>query len=517
MKQRIINKILLSAGLLPGIAYMANAQAPHSYETNISGFNIPAGYTVTSLSETMYMGANNPVTFQTDGLDSIFSKNVWISPLATITGIGSMSFNDPSVAGGTSGATTVDGNNNPITITNLSNNNPSGIILSDIADTEFSTTNPTGTSAAALVITGNTLTLRPSGASITLNGYDLSLGSTTNFVNAGADRLVITGNSSTAHLIKQNQSSPFLFPVGIAANDYTPATITPTTTATNVYVAVQDYTQVPKVSDNKYAINRSWNIYGTNSIPAKITLQHNSETEGSGFVQNASYITDFTSGSWAIPIPADDAGSTLFSIGINTSAIVSLLASSGSANAYYTVTNSSTPLPIPLVKPLTATLNGGCSGVVLSWTTGVENNFDHFTLYASTDNKNFTIIAQPAGKGSGSSYSFTQANPESGINYYQLTGTDKDGSITFYGTTSINVGCAVVTNVYPNPATTQLNVKVPANGNYQLISEMGTPVLNGSLQAGTNKLNIGNLSEGAYILRVMTNNSINNYKVIIKK
>jgi hypothetical protein len=177
------------------------------------------------------------------------------------------------------------------------------------------------------------------------------------------------------------------------------------------------------------------------------------------------------------------------------------------------------PLSVSLAAPLTATLNGGCSAVVLSWTSGVENNFDHYTLYTSTDGKNFTkIIAQPAAKGSGSSYSFAQANPASGINYYQLTGTDKDGSVTIYGTTSIDVACAVASvNVYPNPATTQLNVIAAGNGNYQLMNEAGTSVLNGSLQAGANTLNVSNLSEGMYILHVTTNGSSNNYKVVIKK
>ncbi|MDR0792132.1 MAG: T9SS type A sorting domain-containing protein [Chitinophagaceae bacterium] len=515
MKQKFTNKILLSAGLLLGIACTANAQAPGSYETNIGGLVIPAGYTVTSVSETYYMGGSTAVTFQTDagGLDSIFSKKVWISPLATITGAGSMSFNDPSKAGGAASADTIDGNNNPITITKLSNNNPSGIVLGDITENEFGTTNPTGTSAGALVINSPTFTLGTPGANISLNGNDLSLGANTNFVNAGADRMVITGNSTTAHLIKQNQSAAFVFPVGIAANDYTPATITPSAT-TNIYVAVQDYTQAPTVVAGSSGINRTWSIYGdASSLTATLTLEHNATTNGGGFNQSTSYITNYNGVSWSLKSSAtqSNAGSA------NTEQSVPLLASG--ATAFYTVTNSLAPLSVILAQPLTATLNAGCSGVVLSWTTGVENNFDHFTLYTSTDDKNFTkVIAQPTAKGSGSSYSFTQTNPESGMNYYQLTGTDKNGSVTIYGTTGINVACAVATvNVYPNPATTQLNVKAGGNSNYQMINEMGAPVLNGSLQAGTNTIGVSSLPAGMYILRVMTNGSINNYKVIIRK
>jgi hypothetical protein len=130
-----------------------------------------------------------------------------------------------------------------------------------------------------------------------------------------------------------------------------------------------------------------------------------------------------------------------------------------------------------------------------------------------------TVLSKPAGKGSGSSYSYTQTNPANGINYYQLTGTSIDGSVQIYGTTSIDIagGCAIATTVYPNPASSRLNVNVAVNSSYRLMSVMGTVVLKGSLQAGNNVIDVSNLPDCMYILRVITNNNANSCKVIIRK
>src|SRR5690349_11106332 len=125
----------------------AMAQGLGSVETTggaaaSSVVSMAASDTTASVSESLYIGPGN---YQIDGTWNIYSKNVWISPEAIITGTGTIKFFNPSDAGGASSATLIDGNNNTASIdVNIELHNASNLILTDLVGPGAPWTDATG-------------------------------------------------------------------------------------------------------------------------------------------------------------------------------------------------------------------------------------------------------------------------------------------------------------------------------------------------------------------------------------
>jgi predicted MPP superfamily phosphohydrolase len=89
-------------------------------------------------------------------------------------------------------------------------------------------------------------------------------------------------------------------------------------------------------------------------------------------------------------------------------------------------------LPISL-ESFTAALNN--DKVLLNWKTSQEQNNKFFTIERSTDATHFTLLGKVNGKGTtnqSSNYQLTDFAPVDGINYYRLSQTDFDGTITYH-------------------------------------------------------------------------------------
>ncbi len=68
----------------------------------------------------------------------------------------------------------------------------------------------------------------------------------------------------------------------------------------------------------------------------------------------------------------------------------------------------------------------------LNWETSMEENTSHFEIEKSRDGINFTFLTQVAAAGSGAnSYTATDAQLQTGDNYYRLRSVDKDGRYTY--------------------------------------------------------------------------------------
>ena len=93
---------------------------------------------------------------------------------------------------------------------------------------------------------------------------------------------------------------------------------------------------------------------------------------------------------------------------------------------------------------------------LLEWETASETNNNFFTIERSNDGLNFTELGIMPGSGTTServSYSYTDMNPQPGINFYRLRQTDFDGAS---GTSAmVQVTLDVMANglisTYPNP------------------------------------------------------------------
>lgn len=157
---------------------------------------------------------------------------------------------------------------------------------------------------------------------------------------------------------------------------------------------------------------------------------------------------------------------------------------------------------------------------ILDWQTATETNNAGFALERSADGSRFSSIAMIGSKADrGNSnvqldYTYTDARPLAGNNYYRLKQTDNDGKINYSGIVLLKgdkVNSVFISNLYPNPARTEINVmlEAPAAGKVTLvITDISGRILihrNEQLQVGstTISLNVAALAQGSYMLKVV--------------
>ncbi|MCC9134962.1 T9SS type A sorting domain-containing protein [Pontibacter silvestris] len=166
--------------------------------------------------------------------------------------------------------------------------------------------------------------------------------------------------------------------------------------------------------------------------------------------------------------------------------------------------------------------------VLLQWETASEENNKEFIVERSADAKMFESIGTVKGNGTTNQlikYSFTDKNLLSGIVYYRLKQIDYDGAYEY--SKVIAVSSQGITHkqqlqVYPNPATTKLNViitsKVTGPATVQLFDLQGKLVSSKDieLKEGVNELeqSLQSLSTGIYILRLIGENMEETVKVM---
>lgn len=179
----------------------------------------------------------------------------------------------------------------------------------------------------------------------------------------------------------------------------------------------------------------------------------------------------------------------------------------------------------PAVPVTLSSFTGHREGTVnvLSWTTASEANSTGFELQRSADGRNFSKIAfvgTKAVEGNSSlslSYGYNDVKPFAGTTYYRLKQMDKDGRYRFSNVVTIRgtrAGELVLSSVYPNPATSKLNVvlNAPANDEVAFVFTdlAGKVVMQHQKQliSGDNNivLDIASLPSGSYMLKAVCSN-----------
>ena len=152
------------------------------------------------------------------------------------------------------------------------------------------------------------------------------------------------------------------------------------------------------------------------------------------------------------------------------------------------------------------------SSVAISWKTATELNSSHFVVERSSDGKDWIAIGTIQAAGNISveqNYSFTDAAPADGTNYYRLRIVDIDNSsvLSLIKTATFRATELVILTA-PNPATSFLNINVSAPGNQpyrlRLVNRVGQIVYNQKQTASTQRLqlNVSNYAEGTYFVEV---------------
>lgn len=114
------------------------------------------------------------------------------------------------------------------------------------------------------------------------------------------------------------------------------------------------------------------------------------------------------------------------------------------------------------VKFNSFTANATQNTVTVNWHSSQESRNSYYILErAASTNGNFTPIATVDAKeasANGNQYSFVDVHPNAGGNFYRLKLVEPDGSFTYSNVVNVNFKKGLGLTVYPNPASSHINV-----------------------------------------------------------
>ncbi|MBL7704100.1 MAG: T9SS type A sorting domain-containing protein [Taibaiella sp.] len=196
-------------------------------------------------------------------------------------------------------------------------------------------------------------------------------------------------------------------------------------------------------------------------------------------------------------------------------AIVDQAGSAAPAVAYQIVTT--TPLPVNLAY---FKISEAGKFAQLDWTTYSEHNSKGFEIQRSADASAWTHIGFTASKGNTGaeawSYSFTDKNPSTGINYYRLKLVDQDGRYAYSEVQQIHFGLLTRTiTVTPNPVRSSVTINgLSGEGTLTLINAVGQNIWRKAYSGGTLTIDMSAYPAGSYFILIKEGTKTNSYKVV---
>ncbi|ARS34874.1 T9SS type A sorting domain-containing protein [Pontibacter actiniarum] len=187
-----------------------------------------------------------------------------------------------------------------------------------------------------------------------------------------------------------------------------------------------------------------------------------------------------------------------------------------------------TPLPVEFVE-----VNAKAKGkqAELSWATASETNNAYFAIERSHNGVHFEEIARVKGAGNSMrllSYNFTDNAPLAGTAYYRIKQVDTDGSSETSKVMAITTEAAMATEMQVYPTLVQgqavnlkLNGATTGQAELSILSFGGNVVRTKTIDvaeaaAGTQVLENGELSKGAYIVMLTHNGETFRKKLIVR-
>ncbi|MBS1529600.1 MAG: T9SS type A sorting domain-containing protein [Bacteroidetes bacterium] len=161
---------------------------------------------------------------------------------------------------------------------------------------------------------------------------------------------------------------------------------------------------------------------------------------------------------------------------------------------------------------------------LISWKVKNEYNTTAFYVERSTDKRHtFLPVGSMEANGSGS-YSLADKYPAAGEDQYRLKLVDANNDITYSSIVTLFYASAseyaVKLRIFPNPASSSINVYIAKNNNMgdfkigaytvKIVNSFGMVVRHGASQEASWQSNISDLQPGTYILQVISqrNNSL---------
>lgn len=362
-------------------------------------------------------------------------------------------------------------------------------------------------------INGN---VRLEGGYITLGNHNLTI-SSGGSITVGSQLSYIKTNG-TGMLRRRVSSTQVSFPIGNSS--YNPAKLFNTFSATADWygVRVEDEILMAGTSGQALiseAIDRTWiieeDISGGSDL--NIELQWDVADEMPGFDRQSCFISQWSGSAWQEQTIDAASGNGPFRQQVENVENVSPFA-----------VQSSSPLPVEV-----GYFQGRsqAEGVLLHWTTLIEENNDFFIVEKSTNGIDFEEVVQIDGYGTSYTtkhYQFLDQYPFTGINYYRLRQIDFDGSESNHPSISVHWGGS--TNaplVYPTIADLNLNLRwsksIASQIQLEIYSLMGRLVKTVSIPAETTSwtLDTSFLPTGKYLLKVNSGAQYYNQPFLINR
>jgi len=230
------------------------------------------------------------------------------------------------------------------------------------------------------------------------------------------------------------------------------------------------------------------------------TTNNFTQAQGEALLDALQYVNKSTTG---------NIGTRIF----NVNATLDLTTDITSPSAFFTV-NIPTALPVNIIS---FTGKATANGNQLNWTVAQEENFSHYEVLSSINGSTYNKVGEvyPENKSMDmKNYAFTDLSATADLVFYKLNLINEDGSSDFSNIVAINRNSVapVITNVYPNPATTSLLVSL--EGVDTEVSTITIQDLSGKIVYSTETsdvatlLNINELNKGLYLIKVSNSNGI---------
>jgi len=176
------------------------------------------------------------------------------------------------------------------------------------------------------------------------------------------------------------------------------------------------------------------------------------------------------------------------------------------------------PLPVTF-QSFTAVARDGQG--YLQWQTGLEENSKEFIIQRSTDGVHFSDLGSVAAAGTShttKTYTYTDATPATGTNYYRIKEKDLDGKLTYSSIRALHFDASGATRVaWTSAAAGQAEITLlPGNNEfYSVVDLNGRKLQQGRLSGG--KLYLSGMASGVYIVNITTQSGSQlNTRILVK-
>ena len=171
---------------------------------------------------------------------------------------------------------------------------------------------------------------------------------------------------------------------------------------------------------------------------------------------------------------------------------------------------ASVPLPVHFID---FQVKKAGDDVRVQWKVNGEINVSKYVVERSANGSSFNAIGElpaDAGLTGTKDYTFPDAQPLNGLNYYRVVGIDLDGKLTYSEIRSVDMGInGMVIRLAPVPTYDhQVQVELATGDNEAvqavLLNALGKALKIYGLKQGVNRLDLGGFAAGIYFLKIQT-------------